>query len=219
MENTFVQSLKESVTEDWDNIKKGNFWKLIFSQPVTPALYRDLMIEIYHYTKHNSRNQAATSMVEAPDGLLKFAYQHAAEELGHERMVIHDLESLNLLDKDLLQRKPLPATEALIGYLYYVAFKYGAIARLGYSFWAEDVYEQIDDALRKIRQDLSLADKNMTFFVAHAKIDEKHIDQVTDCIDRFAKTPAEQALVQQVAKTTIFLTGQLLEQVAALHAR
>jgi len=219
MENTFVRSLKESVTEDWDNIKKGNFWKLIFSQAVTPALYRDLMIEIYHYTKHNSRNQAATSMVEAPDGLLKFAYQHAAEELGHERMVIHDLESLNLLDKDLLQRKPLPATEALIGYLYYVAFKYGAIARLGYSFWAEDVYEQIDDALRKIRQDLSLADKNMTFFVAHAKIDEKHIDQVTDCIDRFAKTPAEQALVQQVAKTTIFLTGQLLEQVAALHAR
>jgi thiaminase len=219
MENTFVQSLKDSVTEDWDAIKKGNFWKLIFSRPVTPELYRDLMIEIYHYTKHNSRNQAATAMVEAPDGLLKFAYHHAAEELGHERMAIHDLESLNLLDKDILQRKPLPATEALIGYLYYVAFKHGALARLGYSFWAEDVYEQIDEALRKIRQDLSLADKNMTFFVAHAKIDEKHIDQVTDCIERFVKTPAEEALVRQVAKTTIFLTGQLLEQVAALHAK
>ncbi len=219
METSFVQTLKEAVTQEWDAIKKGNFWKLVLGHTVTPELYRDLMLEIYHYTKHNSRNQAATAMVEAPDGLLKFAYHHAADELGHERMVLHDLESLNLLDKALLQRKPSPATEALIGYLYFVAFKYGAVARLGYSFWAEDVYEQIGDALGKIRSDLSLGDRNMTFFVAHAKIDEKHIDQVNDCIERFAKTPEEQALVMQVARTTIFLTGQLLEQVAAQHVK
>lgn len=219
MESSFIQTLKDATVQDWDAIKKGNFWKLVLGHTVTPELYRDLMIEVYQYTKHNSRNQAACAMVDAPEGLLRFAYHHAADELGHERMVIHDLESLNLLEKDALQKKPLPATEALIGYLYFVASKYGAIARLGYSFWAEDVYEQIDDALGKIRRDLSLTDRNMTFFVAHAKIDEKHIDQVTDCIERFAKTPEEQALVMQVARTTIFLTGQLLEQVAALHAK
>ena len=38
---------------------------------------------------------------------------------------------------------PLPATEALVGYLYYVALRYGAVARLGYSFWAEGVYGHI----------------------------------------------------------------------------
>jgi hypothetical protein len=219
MDNLFIETLKKNVDHDWNEIKKGEFWKLVMSKTATKALYYDLMIEIYHYTKHNSRNQAATAMIEAPDALLRFVYQHAAEELGHERMVIHDLESIELLKKEDLQRKPLPATEALIGYLYFVAFKYGPIARLGYSFWAEDVYEQIDDVFRKIRTDLSLTDKNMTFFVAHAKIDEKHSDQVADCIDRFAKTPEDQALVQQVARTTIFLTGQLLEQVAKLHAQ
>ncbi|HEY8024669.1 MAG TPA: iron-containing redox enzyme family protein [Burkholderiaceae bacterium] len=218
MDNPFIQSLKSAVDHDWSQIKQGNFWKLILGRKVTPALYRDLMLEIYHYTKHNSRNQAATAYSDAPDGLLRFVYQHAAEELGHEKMVIHDLESLNLFKREDLNRPPLPATEALIGYLYYVALRYGAVARLGYSFWAEDVYDQIGDALGKIRSDLSLADKNMTFFVAHAKIDEKHSDQVADCINRFAKTEEEQALVRKVAKTTIFLTGQLLEQVAALHA-
>ncbi|HXA47146.1 MAG TPA: iron-containing redox enzyme family protein [Burkholderiaceae bacterium] len=219
MENVFIDSLQATVDRDWNTIKQGEFWKLVMGKTVTKALYYDLMMEIYHYTKHNSRNQAATSIVEAPDALLRFVYQHAAEELGHERMVIHDLESIELLKKDDLQRKPLPATEALIGYLYFVAFKYGAAARLGYSFWAENVYDQIGEALAKIRKDLSLADKNMTFFVAHAKIDEKHADQVADCINRFATTPAEQAMVQQVARTTIFLTGQLLEQVAALHLK
>ncbi len=219
MENVFIQSLRATVDHDWDEIKRGRFWNLIRNRPVSTSLYYDLMIEIYHYTKHNSRNQASSAFIEAPDALLKFAYHHAADELGHERMVTHDLESIQLLKKEDLQRRPLPATEALIGYLYFVAIKYGPLARLGYSFWAEDVYEQIGEALAKIKKDLSLSDKNMTFFVAHAKIDEKHIDQVNDCIDRFAKTPAEQELVKQVARTTIFLTGQMLEQVAALHLK
>ena len=219
MENAFIQSLKTTVNQDWATIKKGTFWKLILGETVTKALYYDLMIEIYHYTRHNSRNQAATAFIEAPDALLKFAYHHAADELGHERMAVNDMESIQLLKREDLQRKPLPATEALIGYLYFVALKYGPVSRLGYSFWAEDVYDQIGEVLAKIRKDLSLSDRNMTFFVAHAKIDEKHIDQVTDCIDRFAKTPAEQALVEQVARTTIFLTGQMLEQVAAKHIK
>ncbi|MBV8667332.1 MAG: iron-containing redox enzyme family protein [Burkholderiaceae bacterium] len=217
MANAFIQALQATVDRDWHGIQQGNFWKLVLGRPVTRELYRDLMIEIYQYTKHNSRNQAAAAFVEAPDGLLKFAYQHAGEELGHERMAAHDLESIGLLDRQELQRRPLPATEALIGYLYFVAIKYGPLARLGYSFWAEDVYDQIGGVLAKIRSDLALEDRNMTFFVAHAKIDDKHIDQVTDCIERFAKTEAEQSLVTQVARTTIFLTGQMLEQIAAMH--
>jgi len=217
MSGNFMDTLKATVDGEWGQIKKGKFWKLVLNRPVTRAFYRDLMIEIYQYTKHNSRNQAVAAFIDAPDGLLRFAYTHAAEEFGHERMVVHDLTSIDLFNKDDLQRKPLPATEALIGYLYYVAIKYGPLARLGYSFWAEDVYDHISEILTKIRRDLSLADKNMTFFVAHATIDEKHIDQVTDCIKRFATSPSEELEVQQVAKTTLFLTGQMLEQIAELH--
>jgi thiaminase len=217
--DNFIESLKIAVDQEWEKVRRGNFWKLISENTVSPGLYCDLMTEIHHYTKHNARNQAATAFIDAPEGLLKFAFHHAAEELGHERMAIHDLKSLQLFNDDILTKKPLPATEALIGYLYFVAFKYGPVARLGYSFWAEDVYEQIGEALAKIRKDLCLSDKNMTFFVAHAKIDEKHIEQVRDCIIRFAKTPLEQELVMQVAKTTIFLTGQLLEQIAEIHLK
>ena len=51
-------------------------------------------------------------------------------------MVIHDLKSIGAYDESDLAKAPLPATEALVGYLYYVALRYGAVARLGYSFWA-----------------------------------------------------------------------------------
>jgi thiaminase len=218
MQNDFIQSLRETVNQHWAQIKGGRFWHHVMNKEVTKAFYHDLMVEIHHYTKHNSMNQAVTAFVAAPEGLLKFAYHHAAEEIGHERMVTHDLESIGLLDRAALARAPLPATEALIGYLYFVALKYGPVARLGYSFWAESVYEHIGEALGKIRHDLSLNDKNMTFFVAHSTIDKKHIVQVEECIARYATTPADQALVRSTAETTLFLTGQMLEQVAQRHA-
>jgi thiaminase len=219
MKNSFINSLQKKVNQDWDSIKKGPFWEIVFAKPISKDFYYDLMIEIYHYTRHNSMNQAVTAFVDAPEGLLKFVYRHASEELGHERMVTHDLESIQLLNHTDLKRQPLPATEALIAYLYFVALKYGPIARLGYSFWAENVYEHIDDVLTKIKNDLSLTDKNLSFFVAHAKIDAKHIDEVEKCIEKYVKTPQEQALVEQVAKTTLFLTGEMLKQVAQLHIK
>lgn len=214
MSSSFIETLQQIVDAEWARIKAGEFWRCVMGKPVQRALYRDLMLQVYHYSRHNSMNQAVTAFVPAPEALLKFVYRHAAEELGHERMVIHDLKSVELFDEADLARQPLPATEALIGYLYYVSLRYGAIARLGYSFWAEGVYGHIAGPFAKISQDLKLTSKNLTFFGSHAQADEAHIQQVTEAIERFAITPAEQAQVIQVARTTLSLTGQLLDQVA-----
>lgn len=210
----FIQTLRQTVDAEWARIKQGEFWTTVLNEPVSRPLYRDLMLQVYHYSRHNSMNQAVAAFVPAPEGLLKFVYRHAAEELGHERMVTHDLKSIDLFDEADLAETPLPATEALIGYLYYVALRYGAVARLGYSFWAEGVYGHIEAPFSKIRKDLQLTSKNVTFFGSHAEADAAHIQQVEDAIERFAVTPADQALVTRVAQTTLFLTGQLLEQVA-----
>lgn len=213
----FSDQLRAVIDQEWKTILSGRFHQRVMGGKVTPELYRDMMLQVYHYTRHNSTNQAATAFVEAPEKLLKFVYRHAAEELGHERMVTHDLESLGLLREGDLAKPPMPATEALIGYLYYVALRYGPIPRLGYSFWAEGAYPHIDGMLKKIAQDLSLTSKNMTFFGSHAQADVDHMAQVEDCVQKFATTPQHQQQVMAVARTTLFLTGQLLEQVADLH--
>jgi len=219
MPGTFIHTLRDTVEAEWDQIKQGEFWELLMGKPVTRELYGNLMLQIYHYSRHNSKNQAACAFVEAPEGLLKFVYRHAAEELGHERMVVHDLKSIELFHESDLDLPPLPATEAMIGYLYYVALRYGPIARLGYSFWAESVYHHIGPGLKKIAKDLNFTSKNFTFFGAHAEADAEHSKQVDDAVERFAVTPAQQALVTQVAVTTLSLTGQILEQVARKTVR
>ncbi|MBN9412000.1 MAG: iron-containing redox enzyme family protein [Burkholderiales bacterium] len=213
----FIPSLQEAVDAEWATIKQGAFWRHVMKQPVSREFYRDLMLQIYHYSRHNSMNQAVAAFGPAPEGLLRFVYRHAAEELGHERMVTHDLKSIGLLDEADLDLPPLPATEALIGYLYYVALRYGPVARLGYSFWAESVYGHIQDPFAKISRDLQLTSKNLTFFGSHAEADAEHSQQVEDAIVRFAVSPQDQALVLKVARTTLSLTGQLLDQVARKH--
>jgi len=212
LSSSFVRGLRETIEGQWREIKRGQFWHLVMERPVTRPLYRDLMLQVYHYSRHNSINQAVAAFVPAPEGLLRFVYRHASEELGHERMVTHDLRSIGLLEDGDLEKPPLPATEALVGYLYYVA-----LPRLGYSFWAEDAHAHIGEPLAKICTDLQLTGKNVTFFGSHAEADADHIRQVEEAMEKYAVTPQEQELVTRVALTTLSLTGQLLEQVAQRH--
>ena len=215
--SNFVSDLRETIEAQWRDIKRGQFWNHVMSRPVTRPFYRDVMLQVYHYSRHNSINQAVAAFVPAPEGLLRFVYRHASEELGHERMVTHDLKSIDLLNEADLAKPPLPATEALVGYLYYVALRYGPVPRLGYSFWAEDAHAHIGEVLAKIATDLQLTSKNVTFFGSHAEADVDHIRQVEEAIQKFAVTAEQQELVTRVAVTTLTLTGQLLDQVAQRH--
>src|SRR6185369_11115146 len=101
----------------------------------------------------NSINQAVAVLRAEPgqQSLLRYAYTHAREELGHELFIVHDLKSIGLLEDGDVFDPPLPATDALINYLYGVALRDGVIPRLGYSYWAESVYEHIGPLLLSAR--------------------------------------------------------------------
>jgi hypothetical protein len=217
----FFAQLDSIVDEEWQAIKAGPFAKHVLQLGVDKDLYKQTMLQIYHYTRHNSINQAFAAWRVEPEriGLLRFCYEHANDELGHEKMVVHDLESIGLLGPGDLDTPPLPSTDALIGYIYYIGLCYGAVPRLGYSYWAETAYDHIGELLGRARTDLDLSDQNMSFFVAHAVIDVKHAEAVRHAIEQYARTDTERRLVLQVARTTLRLTGALLNEVHdAQHA-
>lgn len=211
----FIDTLQTAVDAEWDKIRQGAYWALA-SQKITPQLYRETLLQIYHYTKHNAINQAvATYKTDQKNlGLLRFMLKHASEELGHENMAKRDLINLGLATDADFEQQPLPATQALISYLYSVALEQGGIARLGYSFWAEGSYHQFASLLANAQNTLKLTPENMTFFIAHSTIDAKHADEVNTEIERWAQTPEQQEAVKNVAVTSLYLTGCLLNQIA-----
>ncbi|MED7789591.1 iron-containing redox enzyme family protein [Francisella sp. 19X1-34] len=217
----FRNELRVLCDSEWAKLKKGKFFSAI-NEAVNSSdhkklleLYVRTMVEVYHYTKCNAINQAVASItVDHKDlKLLRFVLRHALEETGHENMAKRD--ALSLCDnEDFFNQEPLPATEAFNGYLYSVALKYGGIARLGYSFWAEDSYHQVGDLLEILQNDLKLTEKQLTFFISHAVIDEKHSKEVNDMIDQYIKTEEDKKLTMKVAQTTIYMLGKILDNVA-----
>lgn len=208
----FFCELDALINDGWEKIKAGRYWKHSIENKISPRLYQQVMLQIYHYTRFNSVNQAACAFSADPaqTTLLRFVYKHALEELGHENMVIRDLDSVGILPAEM--PAPLAPTQALIAFLNDVAIRLGPIPRLGYSYWAEDVYDHIQPLLNKFRTDLNLKDENMTFFVAHSAIDEKHSEEVRLAIKRAVTTDSQRAAIKEVARVTLYLTGQLLEE-------
>ena len=211
--------LDAMIERRWADAAGSAMWQHVLTEGFDRDLYRLLMVQVFHYTRFNSLNQALCAVRATPDqrALLRFVYRHADEELGHEQMVVHDLRSIGLIERDedltdLRSFPRLPATDALIGYIAGVALTEGAVARLGYSYWAEAVYEHLAPLLFAAARSLGLTERQMTFFTAHSDIDAHHSAEVRRIVAKVAVTADEQEALFRVADTTLWLTHQLMEQ-------
>lgn len=211
-----LEQLKAKTEAGWKRIlDNSRFVRHIQEGKLDRKLYALYLVETYHYTKHNSRNQALVG-VKMGDGnpqYQKFCFDHAMEETGHELMAWHDAKALGLSAQLTDLPAPLPATEVLIAYLYWISEHGNPLRRLGYSFWAENSYEYINPLVDKIRTTLDLKNSQMTFFVAHSAIDKEHAEEVERMLKSQCKTEQDWADVAQVAEVTLQLTGNLLEDV------
>src|SRR3954469_12237900 len=107
--------LDGSIAELWAQAAASEAWRRIVASGFSAELYRRTMFQIFHYTRHNSIHQAVAALRTEPEQLelLRFVYRHAKEELGHEKLVLHDLASMGLWHEGDVVEPPLPATDAL----------------------------------------------------------------------------------------------------------
>lgn len=213
--------LEKRIAATWaDILDRSALARAIRSGEFSPELYMIYMLETYHYTAHNARNQALAGVANPQNPVyMKFCFDHAADEAGHEMMALHDLRSLGQSDAKLVLPPPLPSTETLIGYLYWASQHGNPFRRLGYSFWAESSYEHITPLVSQVKQNLGLKDSQLTFFIAHSAIDAEHAIEVRSIIERVAKTADDWAAIGETAETSLRLTGHMLDEVHAEYTR
>ncbi|QKJ68275.1 iron-containing redox enzyme family protein (plasmid) [Deefgea piscis] len=214
--DVFFAQLDSKLDHLWSEIIKSSpLAKSVLSGEATKELYAIYMIETYHYTSHNARNQALVGTRQDIESLpyLKFCLEHAADEIGHERMALHDVRSIGLLNIQDKPPRPLFATETLISYLYWISLTGNPLQRLGYSYWAESCYHYIDPLIQGIRQTLNLQPAQLTFFIAHSDIDADHFEHVKAIIRRSCKTESDLEAIEYALETTLKLTGQMLDAV------
>lgn len=174
------------------------------------------LTQVYHYTIHTPLNQARVAL---RDGLSpkyrRFCLDHAAEEVGHERMALHDLRAMGI-DTAPEDFPLLPATEQKIAYLYWISEHAHPASRLGYSFWAEDSYGAGGPYLQAMKAAMGLSDHQTTFFTSHAAIDTKHVLDVRKALTAACTTDEAWTAVHRAMEQSIRLTFQLLKDEVAL---
>jgi pyrroloquinoline quinone (PQQ) biosynthesis protein C len=212
----FLKDLNREIAFKWDDIlSKSPLVKRVASGAYDKRLYAVYLIETFHYTFHNSKNQAvvATRREDLDPRYAKFCLKHAKEEVGHELMALHDLNSIGFKLKAADLPTPSNSTEVLIAYLYHVSQHGNPYRRLGYSFWAENVYGHIGKVLGKLQNDLRLSAAQMSFFRAHSEIDIHHAEEVEQIILGCAKKDEDLQAIRDVALTSLDLTARMLDEI------
>jgi pyrroloquinoline quinone (PQQ) biosynthesis protein C len=213
--NIAFAELDQRISKIWEEIlDSSELIQTIINGKFNKYLYAIYMLETYHYTSHNAANQALVGIKNYQNSIYtKFCFRHAYDETGHEKMALHDLLSIGLDESKFLIPEPLPETETLIAYLYWISFNGNPLRRLGYSYWAESSYEYINPLVDKIKNTLNLNANQMTFFIAHSDIDENHAEEVKSIILRTCINPDDWKNMATTAETSLRLTGCLLDGV------
>jgi len=181
-----------------------------------PRPYALFLTQVYRYTYHTARNQALVGVNPANTHVkyMRFCFEHAMEETGHELMAVHDLKAMGVPITDPVTDMPpsLPATELLVAYLYWVSTQGNPYQRLGFSYWAERSYGLFGHVVETMAEQLALDKKQMTFYFNHADIDDKHAQDVENILLLTCKTDEDWEAVQKVAAVTVDVSLDMLTQ-------
>src|SRR5688572_15877011 len=167
-------------------------------------LYVMWLTQIAHITRHTSAHQALVGIrvLEKSFPYAQFCFEHASEEVGHEMMAIHDLKRLGVAVESVADLPaPLISTEKAIAYLYHISERANPLSRLGYSYWAEKCYPYVQQLADSTKDSLGLQNTQMTFFVSHAVIDEKHAKDVERILSIVCKTDEDWMVVEKAMIT------------------
>lgn len=215
--STRLEEIKKTIKDTWQEVLSNNMAAhLVAEGNFDERFYKLYLLETYHYTFHNARNQALVGARVDNQNIhyIKYCFKHAYEEVGHELMALHDLRQMGTQTPVEKFPSPLPETKTLIAYLYHISQRGNPLGRLGYSAWAEDSYEHFGPFLQRIQSKLNLTKAQMSFFVEHAVVDDKHADQVMKAIESYCKTDEDWEAVAEVAVTSLKLASGLLNAVA-----
>lgn len=211
-------------------MRMAEYWQVLLETPLAleiqkvlssgdKQLYALWLCQVAHLTKHTSAHQGlvGTRYQEISHQYMKFCFEHAAEEVGHEMMAVHDLRKIGLSAKTVSDLPaPLPATEKLTAYLYYAAQYSHPATRLGFSYWAEKCYPFIQGLAANTKKSLGLQNSQMTFFVSHSEIDEKHAQDVERIVQIVCQAPADWQAVETGMIDTLNLSVEIFREIQTL---
>lgn len=214
-----ISDKNQRVSETWEEcfqeIKKGEFLSSLINGGFTLEYYKGFLRETFH---NASLNPKLGSLFHAhfhshlPAMESRFA-KHNASEIGHNELAIADLRLLGGNTSRVRSERPLPATEALGGFIAFQIQHRNPVAYLGYLFHLEAIATELGAAGMESLARLGVPEGAMSFLKEHAEIDTVHMDWNRQYIDAFTETDDDLESVLYGLRGTCMLHGAMLQAV------
>ncbi|MBI3071417.1 MAG: iron-containing redox enzyme family protein [Deltaproteobacteria bacterium] len=198
MSSNFIDQLKAALAPEQMRLWQTRLAKALIADDKAPlSIWRAYLWESYHYVKHNGVNQAlAVLRTPVTDKELQIRYlKHAAEEIDHDLLCLHDLEKIGVARETVIASRPLPETAAFSSFLYDFVMRENPIGRLGYSYWAEGSADYGDVLIPRLKHHFGLPDDAMRFVVEHRDLDRGHKAACEKTIEKFALKKEDQEAI------------------------
>lgn len=184
---------------------------------LTRAQYSRYLGDVLCYARHSSQviGMAAVRLVASHPALADYLFEHAREELGHDRWVEADLRELGLSEAQIDAIQPSSACLRMLGLEYLHAGHGNAVGLFGWMFVLESLGGRVGGQMaRGIDQALGLQGRALYFLTGHAEADADHSRDLFDIIAAHVSDEADRRAVVAMARESIELYCGILDHAA-----
>lgn len=217
----FIMSLDATLAEAVRHIETSRFYRSILAGEDVRPLYVAYLREAYHYVSLTSSFTplAARRMDLSLIKLRQWILTHSAEELGHERMAIRDLEKLGLPAEAILDTEPLAGTWAWVSFFHYQVAIRPPFAAMGVLYFLEGMAAALAPTVAKRVADALAPSERAatTFFREHGVLDVDHLAEQRELLGRYCVDDDDRKVVRDTiahaARIKRFMLDELAESV------
>lgn len=190
----------------------------VLSGDLVRWIYTRFLVQSYFHVREapSVYAMAGARILPRDEPVRAWLLRHAVEEYGHDMWIRNDLSALGVDAHSRLAAAPAAPTQALVGWMHYVAGSANPLGILSDSFVIEGLSQRFATELAgNIQLACGLSDSELTYLARHGAADQAHMDDLRALIDANIVREEDYCDLVQCAKVTFYLYGSMLSFVAS----
>jgi heme oxygenase len=186
----------------------------IQQRDVTKSQYAAYLCDVYAYALHSSQviALAGTRLALTHPPLAHYLFEHAAEELGHDRWAASDLRDLGMSEDTIRHLRPSSPCGRMIALEYFVAAHGNAAGLFGWLFVLESLGGKVGGGIADtLDRALGLEGKAVYFLRGHGEADAHHSADLNKVISENLKDEDDIAAFSRMAEESSDLYRAILD--------
>lgn len=207
------ERLAHAWQEEYGKLRSLEFFRRLEDGSFTKEHYIAFLAESYHNVTHNTKKMALfQAHIRTDRAALESRFlKHAATEIGHDAMALDDLRKLGADAEAVRNRRPLPSTEALTGFIVFQIQHRNPYAYLGYLYHLEALPTTIGEAGMKTLHKAGIPVEAMSFLQEHSEADVVHMKWNREYLDGFLEKEEDYQAALYGLRGSCHLHGAMLQ--------